>query len=509
VDFTMWDVGGCDKIRPLWRHYYQNTNAIIFVVDSGDRERMQLAMEELHRMLEEREMDGIPLLVYAHKQDLPNAMTVTEITGGLHLHKVRQRKWHVQPSLIKRGEGFSAADAEGLYEGLDFLVGATGQQSRTAADSAGSASAAASAPAAGGVALEAPGDSKGKEVGGAEGAAREEGGTQTAKEGPQSEEDKLEATLLEWLEREDAADDEFLSSFENYTLDTWDHYTHLRIAWLLLERHGRREGMKRVFEGIRNFIDNSPRTQRSRGTTFHETMTYFWVHMVHYAREATANPKGDFKTFLLVNPQLCNGGMFLHYYSKKLMLMTPDSRASVVLPDVRPLPSLMSDVDGKKTDAASSTIEDHVAPAKPLTDDEFLERWESRSLPSWGHEARLRLIWLRLTRLERRAAVKLLCDELQAFEGGGHHVTLTYFWLTIVTIAQAKAPAADAPRTFADFYRLPSSTAMRNERLVDKHYSRKLIEYDQQPSLSSADKPMPNPRLEFVPPDLKPFPSHV
>jgi len=40
ISFTVWDVGGQDKIRPLWRHYFQNTDGLIFVVDSNDRERI-------------------------------------------------------------------------------------------------------------------------------------------------------------------------------------------------------------------------------------------------------------------------------------------------------------------------------------------------------------------------------------------------------------------------------------------------------------------------------------
>merc|ERR1712072_1010538 len=51
ISFTVWDVGGQDKIRKLWRHYYQNTQGIIFVVDSNDRDRIEDAREELVRML--------------------------------------------------------------------------------------------------------------------------------------------------------------------------------------------------------------------------------------------------------------------------------------------------------------------------------------------------------------------------------------------------------------------------------------------------------------------------
>ena len=51
TEFTMWDVGGPDKIRPLWRHYFQNTQALILVVDSGDRERLPEAAAEFQRMV--------------------------------------------------------------------------------------------------------------------------------------------------------------------------------------------------------------------------------------------------------------------------------------------------------------------------------------------------------------------------------------------------------------------------------------------------------------------------
>ena len=69
ISFTVWDVGGQDKIRPLWRHYFQNTQGLIFVVDSSDRDRVELAKEELHRMLGEEELRDAVVLVFANKQD--------------------------------------------------------------------------------------------------------------------------------------------------------------------------------------------------------------------------------------------------------------------------------------------------------------------------------------------------------------------------------------------------------------------------------------------------------
>ncbi|KVH95591.1 hypothetical protein Ccrd_002296, partial [Cynara cardunculus var. scolymus] len=94
ISFTVWDVGGQDKIRPLWRHYFQNTQGLIFVVDSNDRDRVVEARDELHRMLNEDELRDAVLLVFANKQDLPNAMNAAEITDKLGLHSLRQRHWH-------------------------------------------------------------------------------------------------------------------------------------------------------------------------------------------------------------------------------------------------------------------------------------------------------------------------------------------------------------------------------------------------------------------------------
>jgi len=120
ISFTVWDVGGQDKIRPLWRHYYQNTQGVIFVVDSNDRDRIDdgsgcqnSAKDELTRMLAEDELRDAVLLVFANKQDLPNAMKVQEVTERLGLNKLRNRQWYIQ--------GTAATTGDGLYEGLDWL----------------------------------------------------------------------------------------------------------------------------------------------------------------------------------------------------------------------------------------------------------------------------------------------------------------------------------------------------------------------------------------------------
>ncbi|KAK4471616.1 hypothetical protein MN116_005027 [Schistosoma mekongi] len=114
VKFNVWDVGGQEKIRPLWRHYFTGSQGLIFVVDSSDRDRIEEARQELHRIAADREMQDAVILVFANKQDLPNAMKPNEIQECLKLTKLRDgRLWYVQPSIATTGEG--------LYEGLTWL----------------------------------------------------------------------------------------------------------------------------------------------------------------------------------------------------------------------------------------------------------------------------------------------------------------------------------------------------------------------------------------------------
>ena len=94
VEFQCWDIGGQDKLRTLWRHYYEGSHAVIFVVDSADRERIQEAQDTLKMMLDSEELADAVLLVYANKQDLPGAMTTPEVVDKLGLFTLK-RKWFI------------------------------------------------------------------------------------------------------------------------------------------------------------------------------------------------------------------------------------------------------------------------------------------------------------------------------------------------------------------------------------------------------------------------------
>jgi len=113
VNFTIWDVGGQDKIRPLWKHYYTGSHALIWIVDAADPDRFELSCEEMKKVLSAPELDEAKLLVFANKMDLPGAASPDQIARALELHSLRQREWFVQPCTATKGDG--------IYEGMDRL----------------------------------------------------------------------------------------------------------------------------------------------------------------------------------------------------------------------------------------------------------------------------------------------------------------------------------------------------------------------------------------------------
>ncbi|XP_012783237.2 ADP-ribosylation factor 1-like isoform X1 [Ochotona princeps] len=95
IGFTVWNVGCQDKTQSLWCHYFQNTQGLIFVVDSNDRQHVNEAGKELMRILAEDELRDAVLLVSANKRDLPNAMNAADITDKLELKSLCHRSWYI------------------------------------------------------------------------------------------------------------------------------------------------------------------------------------------------------------------------------------------------------------------------------------------------------------------------------------------------------------------------------------------------------------------------------
>mmetsp|Transcript_39986 Transcript_39986/g.87304 ORF Transcript_39986/g.87304 Transcript_39986/m.87304 type:complete len:183 (-) Transcript_39986:129-677(-) len=112
---NVWDIGGQKTIRPYWSNYFEATDALVYVIDSSDRRRLEESGKELVELLAEDKLAGISLLVFANKQDLLQAVPANEIADSLGLHQIRDRSWTIQACSGKLGEG--------LQEGMEWLVG--------------------------------------------------------------------------------------------------------------------------------------------------------------------------------------------------------------------------------------------------------------------------------------------------------------------------------------------------------------------------------------------------
>ncbi|XP_060883166.1 ADP-ribosylation factor-like protein 4D [Labrus bergylta] len=110
----VWDVGGQEKLRPLWKSYTRRTDGLVFVVDAAETERMEEAKVELNRITRSAENQGVPVLVLANKQDLVGAMSASEVEKALGLHELSSNTLH-------HTQGCSALDGQGLQPGLENL----------------------------------------------------------------------------------------------------------------------------------------------------------------------------------------------------------------------------------------------------------------------------------------------------------------------------------------------------------------------------------------------------
>jgi len=114
LKFTIWDVGGQPKLRPLWKHYYLNTQAVIYVIDSSDESRLTESHDELVKLISEKELREASLLIFLNKQDESSSVTIEEITEKFALYKLFcGRSWHIQAC--------DAVSGTGLTDGLDWL----------------------------------------------------------------------------------------------------------------------------------------------------------------------------------------------------------------------------------------------------------------------------------------------------------------------------------------------------------------------------------------------------
>ena len=109
MTFQMWDLGGQSELRPYWKCYYPKTNAIIFVIDSTDKERLDIAKQELFLLIQEEDLTGVPLAILANKQDIEGALSDIQISESLGLSNIKNRQWAIFKTIAKTGKGLDNA----------------------------------------------------------------------------------------------------------------------------------------------------------------------------------------------------------------------------------------------------------------------------------------------------------------------------------------------------------------------------------------------------------------
>uniref|UniRef100_A0A672IVF9 ADP-ribosylation factor-like protein 3 n=1 Tax=Salarias fasciatus TaxID=181472 RepID=A0A672IVF9_SALFA len=109
---NVWDIGGQRKIRPYWKNYFENTDVLIYVIDSSDRKRFEETSLELSELLDGEELAGVPLLIFANKQDLLTASTPRSWPSAPPAHHP-DRMWQVQACSAVTAEGVQVESGEG------------------------------------------------------------------------------------------------------------------------------------------------------------------------------------------------------------------------------------------------------------------------------------------------------------------------------------------------------------------------------------------------------------
>jgi GTPase SAR1 family protein len=379
MEFVFWTVGGglSQKIRPLYRSFYKNADAIMFIIDSGDCEKIDEAKIDIDRISKDPTVvENQPVVLFiANKCDLLPSITIEELSRTIEFENI--------PCVHKKIMRCCALTGEGLFECFDWVGaecyarrrrksllyslasymwgGSTGsnsyihQQKQERADPALPQQC-------------------------------QRTTTVDTKEDHQKGVEKIlsneDTSILSVAAlSEDCSDTELLFAFESITLPlaVWTHRNRLRIVWLFLRAYGMDGAQRPLF-----LAWDAYKTALGHGNYFHETLTYFWMHMIA-AATATCwkNHMNDSKlrhgeecsfdgsateehnTFRLysgsqteegellwndltfaafysseTSQHLQSGQLFRLYYSHELILLDEHSRSCIVSPDLQPLPIL-------------------------------------------------------------------------------------------------------------------------------------------------------------------------
>ncbi|PPR07554.1 hypothetical protein CVT24_008750 [Panaeolus cyanescens] len=331
--------GGASFLKYILPPYLANSNAIIWVVDACDKQRLEESVQSLDDVLKVLEKDGVkgihaksffPILILANKFDQQNALPLEDIQSAFSKSLSGRISAVYKTSFTSKT--WSATGLPNAFEWLSFALNSSKNLAPPRLPSIIS-----SPP--------------------------------VINESNPRSPANLAQRLESWLARSEnvkdqLSDDELLARFRTYDLPEWDHYTHIRLAFVILTKYGRKEGKDMLFKGLEEYIANNAETKQR---TFHLSMTYVWIQIVHFgirnmpqdndwsasgdeqegregdsesAGTAQATMLNPFSEFLVVNPYVADSGLWTDYYSKEV-LMSPEAKAGMVLPDKKPLPNLV------------------------------------------------------------------------------------------------------------------------------------------------------------------------
>ena len=337
-----WDVGGCDKIRPLWRHYTSEMSALVFVVDSNDVERFSQAKEELNIFLTDDTCKDVPLLVIANKQDLFGAKSLTEVVSAMGLAEITNRLWYAQATSCINGIGIKPC-----FEWLESALSGKPLPPNLPGVLCPNPAAILECPA---IPIFQPSILSAGEF---ERLSTEEAWSQE-QDALRRDMERRDSAVQAWLAREDTPLATFVAMADAHAFDSWDHYTHVRLAWAAIRLHGLEGGFAKVEEWVSGFIRTNP--ERTGGKSYHRTLTRFWAHMIasfmiEHHREGGSCDPDDFKRFLAAHfadhrttgpgthkaRDLTSPALPRLFFSNAV-LFSPEARQGLVRPDLAPLP---------------------------------------------------------------------------------------------------------------------------------------------------------------------------
>ncbi|KAF4336530.1 ubiquitin thiolesterase L3 [Fusarium beomiforme] len=309
---TLWDIGGCDKIRPLIRHYMLKERFLIFIQDCTDTDpwRIDFSLEYLRMGMQMMlEFEAKHIFIIFNKQDLLSPEERPKVIKDLK-EKIEAEVAPYAESLdikILDYPGLSALSGCQVHEAMDEIRKTLKPKKPTR-------------------------DTKAE--------------IEKREKGPSEEElvDKIKTANAESVDAKT-----FWEQFLDGSLKAWDHYTHLRAGFFVMhdcfaKGLGLLECADEFMAHLNRLREGNP--ERFRNTA-HKTMTIFWLHHIQvaameYQAKTTSDKfpsREDYANIVFSAPQLMNSGLWRKYYSKDL-LFSPEARDNWHLPDLQPLPTI-------------------------------------------------------------------------------------------------------------------------------------------------------------------------